>query len=79
MVDSTVKQLMESFLESLSTEKGYSLNTCRAYKRDLEEFYQYLKTDMAESCLQENFCAFSGHVGVSLQAFKRRLVKQRTE
>jgi integrase/recombinase XerC len=50
MMDSTVKQLMESFLESLSTEKGYSLNTCRAYKRDLEEFYQYLKTDMAESC-----------------------------
>jgi len=49
-MDSTVKQLMESFLESLSTEKGYSLNTCRAYKRDLEEFFQYLKTDMEESC-----------------------------
>jgi integrase/recombinase XerC len=49
MADLTVKQLMESFLESLSTEKGYSLNTCRAYKRDLEEFYQYLKTDLAES------------------------------
>jgi len=49
-MDSTVKQLMESFLESLSTEKGYSSNTCRAYKRDLEEFYQYLKTDLEESC-----------------------------
>jgi integrase/recombinase XerC len=52
MVDSTAKQLMESFLESLITEKGYSLNTCRAYKRDLEEFYQYLKTDMIGSCGQ---------------------------
>jgi integrase/recombinase XerC len=50
MTDSTVHQLIESFLESLSTEKGYSLNTCRAYRRDLEEFYQYLITDMAQSC-----------------------------
>jgi integrase/recombinase XerC len=50
MADSTLKQLMESFLESLSTEKGYSSNTCRAYKRDLDEFYQYLKTGMGESC-----------------------------
>ena len=45
MPDTSVGQLMESFVESLSTEKGYSLNTCMAYQRDLEEFYQYLKND----------------------------------
>lgn len=49
MEDLTFRQLIESFLISLSTEKGYSANTCRAYQRDLEEFYQYLKTDMAGS------------------------------
>jgi integrase/recombinase XerC len=52
MMDSTVKQLMESFLESLLGEKGYSLNTYRAYKRDIKEFYEYLKTDMDMSCCQ---------------------------
>jgi integrase/recombinase XerC len=49
MEDLTFKQLMASFLESLSTEKGYSSNTIRAYQRDLKEFYQYLKTDVADS------------------------------
>lgn len=50
MEDLSVKQLMESFLESLSTEKGYSENTCRAYQQDLREFYQFLKNDMAVEC-----------------------------
>lgn len=49
MMSSSIRQLMDSFIESLSSEKGYSLNTCRAYKRDLEEFYQYLKSEMAEN------------------------------
>ncbi len=48
-MSSSIRQLMDSFIESLSSEKGYSLNTCRAYKRDLEEFYQYLKSEMAEN------------------------------
>ena len=34
----SVKELITSFIESLSTEKGYADNTCRAYKRDLEAF-----------------------------------------
>jgi len=33
-----LKQLIQPFVESLSSEKGYSGNTCRAYRRDLEEF-----------------------------------------
>jgi integrase/recombinase XerC len=31
-----------AFLETLPSEKGYSANTCRAYRRDLEEFAAYL-------------------------------------
>ncbi|MFO8084111.1 MAG: tyrosine recombinase XerC [Desulfobacterales bacterium] len=50
MENLTVKQQMESFLESLWVEKGYSVNTCRAYRQDLAEFYQYLKNDMAVDC-----------------------------
>ena len=33
-----LKTLIESFTESLATEKGYSENTCRAYSHDLVEF-----------------------------------------
>jgi integrase/recombinase XerC len=32
---------MRSFLESLSSERGYSDNTCRAYKNDLKEFISF--------------------------------------
>jgi len=32
------KSLISSFIESLSSEKGYSTNTCRAYGHDLKEF-----------------------------------------
>ncbi|MFC1829671.1 site-specific tyrosine recombinase/integron integrase [Thermodesulfobacteriota bacterium] len=32
------KHMMNAFLESLSSEKGYSDNTCRAYRHDLEAF-----------------------------------------
>ena len=32
------ENLISSFIESLSSEKGYSTNTCRAYRHDLKEF-----------------------------------------
>ena len=37
-----IKNLICSFIESLETEKGYARNTCRGYRRDLEEFESYL-------------------------------------
>ncbi len=33
---------LETFIESLSVEKGFSPHTCRAYRRDLEQFFEYL-------------------------------------
>jgi len=33
-----LKKQIEFFIESLSSEKGYSANTCRAYSHDLKEF-----------------------------------------
>ncbi len=38
MTTSSLKNLIRSFIESLSYEKGYSTNTCRAYLHDLKEF-----------------------------------------
>jgi integrase/recombinase XerC len=35
-------EAVRSFIESLPAEKGYSLHTCRAYARDLDEFVGYL-------------------------------------
>ncbi len=34
------------FLEALATEKGYSANTCRAYRADLEEFVSFAATHL---------------------------------
>ena len=36
------KSLIDSFLESLVTEKGYSNHTRRAYRKDLLDFFSFL-------------------------------------
>lgn len=43
MIIPPLKNLIRSFVESLSSEKGYSANTCRAYQNDLEEFVSYIE------------------------------------
>ena len=35
---------LEAFIESLSVEKEFSPHTCRAYRTDLEQFFEYLGT-----------------------------------
>jgi integrase/recombinase XerC len=42
MTPSALIDAVRTFVESLSAEKGYSIHTCRAYRRDLEEFTAYL-------------------------------------
>ena len=42
MMGLSIKNLIRSFVESLETEKGYSKNTCRGYRKDLDEFVLYL-------------------------------------
>ncbi len=34
----SLKELITIFIETLASEKGYSVNTCRAYQQNLEEF-----------------------------------------
>jgi integrase/recombinase XerC len=38
-----MKGWIESFIEALSAEKGFSPNTCRAYRNDVEQFLAYLR------------------------------------
>jgi integrase/recombinase XerC len=42
MTDSVLMNAVRQFVENLPAEKGYSIHTCRAYRRDLEEFAAYL-------------------------------------
>lgn len=39
----SIQNLIEAFIETLSSEKGYSNNTCRAYMNDLTEFASYAR------------------------------------
>ena len=39
---SALMHAVQRFVETLPAQRGYSLHTCRAYRRDLEEFAAYL-------------------------------------
>ncbi|MDY6905544.1 MAG: site-specific tyrosine recombinase/integron integrase [Thermodesulfobacteriota bacterium] len=43
----SLKALMDQFIEGLQSEKGYSVNTCRAYGGDLREFLNFLADSRA--------------------------------
>jgi integrase/recombinase XerC len=45
MARPSVKNLVGTFIETLAAEKGYSENTCRGYRNDLEGFMEYLAQD----------------------------------
>ena len=38
-----MKTWIEAFIETMSAEKGFSLNTCRAYRNDLKDFFAYVR------------------------------------
>ncbi|NOY68695.1 MAG: tyrosine recombinase XerC [Deltaproteobacteria bacterium] len=42
-----ITHLIDSFVDYLSVEKGYSSNTCRAYTRDLQDFLSYFAANRA--------------------------------
>jgi len=45
----SIRQLFDAFITHLSAEKGYSQHTCRAYRRDLDEFANFLASTPAAS------------------------------
>jgi integrase/recombinase XerC len=42
MMSLSLQKQIEFFIESLSSEKGYSANTCRAYSHDLKQFVSFI-------------------------------------
>jgi integrase/recombinase XerC len=42
MISNALKDQIRSFIDSLHSEKGYAVNTCRAYSHDLEEFVLFI-------------------------------------
>ena len=46
MISLSLKNQIKSFIESLSSEKGYSINTCRAYSHDLKEFVAFINKEI---------------------------------
>lgn len=59
MSTSPLAKLVLTFVEILSSEKGYSDNTCRAYHRDLEEFVAYVDKNRLDKHKEEEKSAFS--------------------
>ena len=42
MMSQSLKNQIRSFIDSLQSEKGYSVNTCRAYSHNLNEFISFI-------------------------------------
>jgi integrase/recombinase XerC len=42
MISKTLKDQIRIFIDSLHSEKGFAVNTCRAYSHDLEEFVLFI-------------------------------------
>lgn len=55
----SMQQLCEAFATYLDVEKGYSRHTCRAYRRDLDEFAVFMAKDRAEA-LPDDETALTG-------------------
>jgi integrase/recombinase XerC len=45
MTTSPLHHAAQAFIESLPAERGYSMHTCRAYRRDLDEFLAHLAAE----------------------------------
>jgi integrase/recombinase XerC len=61
MNPTSLNQLLESFMDFLSTEKGYSEHTCRAYAHDLEDFISYFMNNRALSITYEDDAQEADH------------------
>ena len=39
---------IKAFIQALSVENGYSVHTCRAYRKDLESFVSYIQDSRSQ-------------------------------
>lgn len=74
------KELLDKFLKILEIEKGYSSHTIRAYKKDINSFFEYVKTKLEEVDLLDirGFVAHEIKRGINKSSISRRLSSIRT-
>lgn len=74
------KELLDKFLKILEIEKGYSSHTIRAYKKDINSFFEYVKTKLEEVDLLDirGFVVHEIKRGISKSSISRRLSSIRT-
>lgn len=53
-----IDEMIDSFIETLASEKGYSANTCRAYRNDLVEFASFAAEDTVSNGKEEDKMPF---------------------
>lgn len=54
--------MVEKFLEYLTSEKRYSQNTVKAYKKDLDTFYMYVKGNLEKDLIQVSKRDIRGYI-----------------
>jgi integrase/recombinase XerC len=54
MISQSLKNQIRSFIDSLISEKGYSVNTCRAYSHNLNEFISFISESYFSTENQED-------------------------
>lgn len=66
------------FLEALTSEKGYSENTCRAYAKDLQEFAEYAASLMQDAGHEKKAAVFRPERvdGLTIRAWLGQLHKK---
>lgn len=74
------KELLEYFLKYLQVERGYSNNTIRAYKKDIETFSEYVKTEPKNIDMVDirGFVAEELKRGIDKSSISRKLSSIRT-
>ena len=79
-----MKELIETFLNYLSVERGLSNNTIFSYRRDLDKYAAYLENKKINSLLEvkrddiTNFMFYEKEKGLSASSIARSLVATKT-
>lgn len=83
-MSSLMKELIETFLNYLSVERGLSNNTISSYRRDLDKYAAYLEDKKINSLLEAkreditNFMFYEKEKGLSASSIARGLVAAKT-
>lgn len=83
-MSSLMKELIETFLDYLSVERGLSNNTISSYRRDLDKYAAYLEDKKINSLLEAkrdditNFMFYQKEKGLSASSIARSLVATKT-